>query len=206
MLLFFYKGARNTSYLRLRFEKEIPERCHKHWCIFSQKSCQINLHLFGIRGRLLFVFQKTHGILNDDFVFEPYEFNNFFGDPRSDDCQVNFPHVYLFVKLGRKFHGFEKLELLVRKSSILVGRSAFEEASVCHRLQKDRSFSMMLTELNKDRENLVVLTFNSFKLQFNDAVYIMVTLSLPSLRLLSMPYRYRELCMADGQCDLYLVE
>lgn len=78
--------------------------------------------------------------------------------------------------------------------------------SVCHRLQKDRSFSMMLTELNKDRENLVVLTFNSFKLQFNDAVYIMVTLSLPSLRLLSMPYRYRELCMADGQCDLYLVE
>jgi len=35
--------------------------------------------------------------------------------------------TYLFVEVFGKFHGFQEFELLVRESTILVGRRAFEE-------------------------------------------------------------------------------
>ena len=45
--------------------------------------------------RLRLVFEKTHCILYDEFVVQTEEFYDFFSDPRSDDLQVDFAHVYL---------------------------------------------------------------------------------------------------------------
>ena len=46
---------------------------------------------------LRLVFEKTHCILYDEFIVQTEEFHDFFlvSDPRSDDLQVYFAHVYL---------------------------------------------------------------------------------------------------------------
>lgn len=46
------------------------------------------------------VFEKTHCILYDEFVVQTEKFYDFFSDPRSDDLQVDFAHVYLREKKG----------------------------------------------------------------------------------------------------------
>ncbi len=48
--------------------------------------------------RLRLVFEKTHCILYDEVVIQTEEFYDFFSDPRSDDLQVDFAHVYLREK------------------------------------------------------------------------------------------------------------
>ena len=50
--------------------------------------------------RLRLVFEKTHCILYHEFVVQTEEFYDFFSDPRSDDLQVDFSHVYLREKKG----------------------------------------------------------------------------------------------------------
>ena len=45
--------------------------------------------------RLGLVLEEAHGVLDKDFVLEANEFDDFFSDPRADDLQVYFAHVYL---------------------------------------------------------------------------------------------------------------
>jgi hypothetical protein len=45
--------------------------------------------------RLRLVFEKTHCVFYDEVVVQTEEFYDFFSDPRSDDLQVDFAHVYL---------------------------------------------------------------------------------------------------------------
>ena len=48
--------------------------------------------------RLRLVFEKTHCVLYDKVVVKTKKFYDFFSDPRSDDLQVDFAHVYLRKK------------------------------------------------------------------------------------------------------------
>ena len=94
--------------------------------------------------RLRVVFEETHRVLDDDFVFETHKFDDLLDDPRADDGQIYFSHIHLqrkykllaacirlnqhlFVELWGKLHRFEELELFVRKAAVLVRRCAFEE-------------------------------------------------------------------------------
>ena len=45
--------------------------------------------------RLGFIFKESHGVLDEDFVLETDELHDLFGDPRSNDLQVDLTHVYL---------------------------------------------------------------------------------------------------------------
>ena len=45
--------------------------------------------------RLGRVLEEAHGILDEDFVLEADEFDDFFSDPGANDLQVYFAHVYL---------------------------------------------------------------------------------------------------------------
>lgn len=45
--------------------------------------------------RLGFIFKESHGVLDEDFVLETDELHDLFGDPRSNDLQVDLTHIYL---------------------------------------------------------------------------------------------------------------
>jgi hypothetical protein len=45
--------------------------------------------------RLRLVLKEAHGVLDQNFVLEADEFDDFFGDPRANDLQVYLAHVYL---------------------------------------------------------------------------------------------------------------
>ena len=47
------------------------------------------IHWFGL------VLEKAHGVLDKHFVFQTDELYDFFGDPRSNDLQIDLAHVYL---------------------------------------------------------------------------------------------------------------
>jgi len=60
------------------------------------------LHFFRIWCRLGLVLEKAHGILDKDFVLKADEFDDFFSDPRANDLQIYFAHVYFCVELRGK--------------------------------------------------------------------------------------------------------
>jgi hypothetical protein len=45
--------------------------------------------------RLGLVLEEAHGVLDKDFVLEADEFDDFFSDPRANNLQVYFAHIYL---------------------------------------------------------------------------------------------------------------
>lgn len=71
------------------------------------------MHFSGVGSRLRLVFEKTHCVFYDEVVVQTEEFYDFFSDPRSDDLQVDFAHVYLCVELRRKLESFEEFELFI---------------------------------------------------------------------------------------------
>lgn len=79
---------------------------------------------------MVWVFEQTHGILDDHLVFETNKLSHLFGDPRSYNFHIDFFHVYLFLELWRKLHGLEQFELLIRETPVLVSRRAFEKPCV----------------------------------------------------------------------------
>jgi hypothetical protein len=60
---------------------------------------EVEYHEEGEEGsyRIRLIFQETHGIFNHDFILYPDEFHNLFGDPWSDDIEVDFAHVDLSI-------------------------------------------------------------------------------------------------------------
>jgi hypothetical protein len=52
--------------------------------------------------RLRIVFKQAHGILNDDFVFEPDQLNDFLRDPGTDYLQFYFSHIDLCIRHVKK--------------------------------------------------------------------------------------------------------
>lgn len=79
---------------------------------------------------MVWVFEETHGILDDHLILEANKLSHLFCDPWSNNLHIDFFHVYLFLELGRKFHGLEQLEFLIREPPVLVSRRAFEETCV----------------------------------------------------------------------------
>ena len=60
------------------------------------------------------VFEKTHRVFYNEFIVQTEEFYDFFSDPRSDDLQVYFAHVYLRKKKGwhvKRGRGTRKKEI-----------------------------------------------------------------------------------------------
>ena len=41
------------------------------------------------------VLEKAHGVLDEHFVLQTDELYDFFGNPRSNDLQIDLAHVYL---------------------------------------------------------------------------------------------------------------
>lgn len=54
----------------------------------------------GIRGayRLLFIFEKAHSVLYDDFILESNQLDDFLGYPWPNDLQVDLTHINLIRK------------------------------------------------------------------------------------------------------------
>lgn len=76
------------------------------------------------------VFQKTHGILDHDLVFESYKLNDLFGNPWTHHLKIDLAHVDFAVKLWGKLHRLEQAVLFVGKAPILLCRRALEESCI----------------------------------------------------------------------------
>jgi len=79
----------------LCFEKKLPQFRHENRSFLCEEACQIYLHFPRVRIGFAFIFQKSHGVFDDNFVFKSYKFNDLLHNPSAYYLHVNFAHINL---------------------------------------------------------------------------------------------------------------
>ena len=91
------------------------------------------------------IFLAIHGLMTDKFTFLISTYKKKDHQQLHPACKWDVSIIYLFLEFRWEFHAFEKFELLVRKSSILVSRSAFEKSLLKNMVSYDRRITCVIT-------------------------------------------------------------